>query len=96
MKDTEFRQILVEKGFDPPNVHKWVANLGGNEADLPLHTHDECIMLLITEGQLVLEYEDGPVTYSTGDICELPAGTAHVERTGPAGAKALLARKATS
>ncbi len=88
MLESEFRSRLEASGFPQPSDHEY---LGNNDVDM--HTHDFDVMLLVTEGEFELILEGESTVYSTGDTCTLKAGTLHTEKTGPAGAKALLSKR---
>lgn len=50
-------------------------------------------MVMISEGEFTIGYEDDDTVYRPGDVYELPAGTLHVERTGDVGAVILAGRR---
>ena len=88
MNEEQFRQTLREKGYGEEQVKEYAPN-----ADGPMHTHDFSVMLLVLEGEFMLAKEDGVTTYRPGEICELPAGSTHVERSGSSGARIFLGKK---
>lgn len=50
-------------------------------------------MLLVLEGEFALRFADGITHYRPGELCELDANVMHMERTGPTGAKIVLAKR---
>ena len=55
------------------------------------HPFDACA--LITQGDFYITVNGVEMTYHTGDIFRLSAGTAHLERAGASGATYLAGRK---
>ena len=88
MNEEQFRQRAREQGYGEVQAKDYVPNKDG-----PLHTHEFSVMLLVVGGQFTLAFEDGTTNYLPGEVCELAANVMHTERTGPLGAKVLLARR---
>ena len=88
MNAEQFHQRAQEQGYGDFQTKGY-----GPDMDGPLHTHEFSVMLLVVEGQFTLAFEGGTASYRPGEVCELAAGVAHTERTGPAGAKVLLAKR---
>lgn len=88
MNEAQFKEQLRQNGYADARVVEFEPHRGGE-----MHTHEFSAMLLVTSGELTLDYEGGPVTYRPGDWCEVVAGTSHCERTGAGGATALAGRK---
>ena len=88
MNEEQFRQRAQEQGFGEVQAKDYVPNKDG-----PLHTHEFSVLLLVVGGQFTLAFEDGTTNYLPGEVCELPANVMHTERTGPLGAKVLLAKR---
>ena len=88
MNEEQFRQRAQEQGYGNFQIRDYVSNNDGH-----LHTHDFSVMLLVIQGQFALAFEDGTTDYRPGEVCELAANVIHTERTGPAGAKVLLAKR---
>ena len=88
MNEEQFRQRTQEQGYGEVQAKDYVPNKDG-----PLHTHEFSVMLLVVGGQFSLAFEDHTTNYLPGDICELAANVMHTERTGPLGAKVLLAKR---
>ncbi len=59
----------------------------------PTHTHDFDAQLFIIGGEMTIARGDGSRTYRAGDTCDVPAGTSHEERVGPAGVHYLAGRR---
>jgi len=52
------------------------------------HLHpDSDEAFIVTEGTLVIDFEDGPVELNTGELLKIPAGVRH--RTRPKGARSV-------
>jgi len=88
MTEAEFLQKLKDEGYDGP----FDFEMGPNGADTE-HTHEKDIIAMVTEGQLTIEKPSGNVTCEVGEIVSYPAGEPHIEKAGPAGAKALVGRR---
>ena len=88
MNEEQFRQRAQEQGYGDFQVKDYAPDRDG-----PLHTHEFSVMLLVVEGQFALAFEDGTTSYRPGEVCELAANVMHTERTGPTGAKVLLAKR---
>lgn len=88
MTEHEFRQLLAERGYDEIR-----------EADYPprstneLHAHEFSALLLVREGEFILELEDGRETFVAGQMCDVPAGTVHAESTAEVGAHVIAGLK---
>lgn len=91
MDKPTFEKQLSDRGYGEPREHFFESS-----KDVDMHTHDFSAMLLVTEGEFRLVLEDGTHTFAPGDWCELEAGTLHTEKTGPDGAKTLLATRQDS
>jgi len=88
MSEEQFRQLLRDKGYGEEQFKEYPPDTDG-----PMHTHDFSVMLIVVNGEFMLARESGVTTYRPGEICELAAGSKHVERTGSSGARILLAKK---
>ena len=88
MNEEQFRQRAQEQGYGDFQTKDYVPNKDGR-----LHTHEFSVMLLVIEGQFTLAFEDGTTDYRPGEVCELAANVMHTERTGPTGARVLLATR---
>jgi quercetin dioxygenase-like cupin family protein len=91
MNEEQFRQRAQERGYGDFQVKEYPPN-----ADSPLHTHDFSVMLWVVSGHFMLAFEDRTDNYHPSESCELAANVMHTERAGPAGAKALVAKKWSS
>ena len=58
------------------------------------HAHGFDARLLILEGALTIGRESGEHTFGPGEVCDVPAGHRHTERTGPEGVRYLAGRRA--
>ena len=88
MNEDQFRQRVQEQGYGEVQPKDYAPNKDG-----PLHTHEFSVMLLVVGGQFSLAFEDGTTNFLPGEVCELAANVMHTERTGPLGAKVLLAKR---
>lgn len=88
MNDDQFRQLAGEQGYRDFQTKDYAPHSDG-----ALHTHEFSVMLLVLQGQFALGFEDGTTHYRPGEVCELGANIMHVERSGPTGAKVLLAKR---
>ena len=88
MNEEQFRQSLSEKNYGEVQFKEYPPN-----ADGTMHTHDFSVLLLVVSGEFMLAQESGVTSYRPGEICELPAGSKHVERSGSGGAKILLGKQ---
>ncbi len=88
MNEEEFARQLEHNGYAAGQFKDFPPN-----ADGPMHTHDFSVMLMVVSGKFTLAREDGETTYGPGEVCELAAGVAHTERTGPEGARVLSGKK---
>lgn len=85
-----FHDFCVADGYDAPAAKVYPPN------DRPdLHTHPFDARVLIVKGTLVMAMTNHEVALGTGDVCDVPAGTPHSERTAASGAKGLLAIRRT-
>jgi len=62
----------------------------------PMHTHDFDAQLLVIGGEITIARDGAAQAYRAGDSCEVPAGTRHEERVGPAGVHYLAGRRHTA
>ncbi len=91
MNESDFRNQAAERGYGTVRNKDYAPNMSGQ-----LHGHDFSVLLLVTEGELTLAFEDRSETFAVGDSCEVPAGCRHDERTGSTGAAAILATTETA
>lgn len=88
MTEQEFQQLLASRGYDEVRKTDYQP-MTENE----LHTHEFSALLLVLEGEFILEREDGSQTFVAGQTCDVPAGTVHAERTAEVGARVLAGLK---
>ncbi len=88
MTEEDFRQLLVERGYDEVRETEY-----GPGSDNDLHTHEFSALLMVLEGEFILELEDGRETFVAGQTCDVPAGTIHAERTADVGARVIAGLK---
>jgi uncharacterized cupin superfamily protein len=87
LDEDAFRAGLLARGCRTIGIVEWEPGRVS-----PTHTHEFTARGLILEGGFTLETADGARTLTPGDIFELAAGVAHVERVGPRGARILSGR----
>lgn len=87
MDATQFAADLARDGYE--------AREGSQPADHvnPTHAHDFDARVLVLDGAITIEFADGPVHYTAGKFCDVPAGTMHAERVGPGGVRYLAGRR---
>jgi quercetin dioxygenase-like cupin family protein len=89
VSEKDFRAGLRNDGFDDEiRITQYEPGVTGE-----LHCHDFSARVLVLEGAFVLNYEDGPQTFTAGQCCQLDAGTMHAECTGGIGARVLAGLK---
>jgi quercetin dioxygenase-like cupin family protein/rubrerythrin len=89
MTEADFRAGLRADGFDDEiRITSFDPNQNGE-----LHSHDFSARLLVLDGALTLRYEDGLQTFTSGQCCQVDAGTVHAECTGTAGARVVAGLK---
>lgn len=88
MNESEFRAGAIADGYADFQTREYSSG-----HDVPLHTHDFSVRLLVTDGEFSLQYVDSKETFLAGECCELAAGVVHAERAGATGAKVLLSKK---
>ena len=88
MTEPEFRAQAIANGFADFQIKRYAPDIDG-----PLHTHNFSVMLLVTEGEFALQFEDRKDVYQTGECCNLAANVMHAERAGSKGAVVFLAKK---
>ncbi len=88
MTEHEFHQLLAERGYDEIRETTYEP-----ESSNELHTHEFSALLLVLEGEFILEREDGRQTFLAGQTCEVPAGSVHAERAAAVGAHVIAGLK---
>ena len=59
----------------------------------PNHCHDFDARVFVLGGEITITRDNTPVTFRTGDCCEVPAGCLHAEQVGPEGVAILSGRR---
>ena len=88
MNEAEFRSRAIANGFADFQVKEYLS-----DTNVPMHTHEFAVTLLVTDGEFSLQYLDSKITFLPGECCDLPATVVHAERAGTNGAKVLLAKR---
>lgn len=86
MTETEFGILATERGHGELRVVEFPPVQRPD-----MHAHEWSTLLLLTEGEMTMVYEDCSVELAPGDWCEVAAGELHSECAGPDGATALIA-----
>ena len=58
------------------------------------HSHDFDARLFVVDGALTLVRGEDRVTYGSGEVCAVPAGTVHAEHTEADGVRLVYGRRA--
>lgn len=88
MTEQEFRELLAARGYDEIRETEYPP---GSENEL--HAHGFSALLMVLDGEFVLQREDGNETFLAGQMCDVPAGTVHAECTAEFGARVLAGIK---
>ncbi len=88
MTEGDFRELLAAQGY---NEIRETAYEPGSENEL--HTHEFSALLMVLEGEFVLVGEQGVERFGAGEMCDVPAGTVHAERTDASPARVLAGIK---
>ena len=83
---TEFEILAADRGHGGLRTVEFAPQMSPD-----LHAHDWSTLLFVTAGSLTLVFEDRSIDLEPGDWCQVPASELHSERTGDAGAHAVLA-----
>ena len=84
----EYQADLTAKGYGPAAEKHWVAGTHN-----PGHTHEKDLYVWVLEGTFILEMDGQRDALGPGGSCEVPGGHLHAERTGPEGARFLVATR---
>jgi len=74
MTEHDFRELLAARGYDEIRETDYEPK-STNE----LHTHEFSALLMVLDGEFILERPDGRETFVAGEMCDVPAGTVHAE-----------------
>ena len=88
MKIPELEKQLHNEGF--PLTYGWQDGPDRRYSD---HTHPMETAHIILEGEMTLTMDGQSTTYRAGERCDVPAGTIHAARMGPAGCRYLIGEK---
>jgi quercetin dioxygenase-like cupin family protein len=88
MSETEFTKQLVREGFRHTYVWQDAPN-----TNYPEHTHATDTAHVILQGEMTLTIEGQTQTYRVGERRDVPAGTLHAARMGPAGCRYLIGER---
>jgi quercetin dioxygenase-like cupin family protein len=86
MNETEFRAYAATEGFDTPENR---TQPPGKFFDT--HAHERDLIVLITEGQFTVAYDDHTDVFGPGDMCQVAPGIVHTDEAGPNGVNYVLA-----
>lgn len=88
MKLAELEKKLHREGFG--HTYIWQ---DGPDQRYAEHTHAVETAHIILEGEMTLTMDGQSTTYRAGERCDVPAGTVHAARMGPAGCRYLIGEK---
>ena len=88
MKISELEKKLHSEGF--PNTYVWEDGADRRYSD---HSHPVETAHIILQGEMTLTMDGQSATYRAGERCDVPAGTVHAARMGPAGCRYLIGEK---
>jgi quercetin dioxygenase-like cupin family protein len=88
MNFTQLEEQLHREGFR--HTYVWEDGPGCRYAD---HTHASETAHIILEGEMTLTMGGRSRTYRPGERCDVPAGSVHAARMGPAGCRYLIGEK---
>jgi quercetin dioxygenase-like cupin family protein len=88
MKATQLEKQLHSEGFR--HIYIWEDGPDRRYAD---HTHPVETAHIILEGEMTLTMDGRSTRYRAGERCDVPAGTVHAARMGPAGCRYLIGEK---
>ena len=88
MKIPELENQLHTEGFS--HTYVWEDGPDRRYSD---HTHPVETAHIILEGEMTLTMDGRSATYRAGERCDVPAGTVHAARMGPAGCRYLIGEK---
>jgi len=88
MNVAELEKKLRREGFGQTYI--WQDEPGQRYAE---HTHPVETAHIILEGEMRLTMGGQSTTYRVGERCDVPAGTVHAARMGPAGCRYLIGEK---
>ncbi len=88
MNEEQLARRLREEGFK--HTYVWQ---DGPDAFYADHTHPTETAHIILAGEMTLTMDGQTHTFRTGERCDVPAGTVHSARMGPAGCRYLIGEK---
>jgi quercetin dioxygenase-like cupin family protein len=88
MKIPELENQLHSEGFR--RTYLWEDGPDRRYSD---HAHPVETAHIILEGEMTLTMDGRSTTYRAGERCDVPAGTVHAARMGPAGCRYLIGEK---
>ena len=88
MNISQLEKQLHGEGFR--NTYIWEDGPGFRYSE---HTHPFETAHIILEGEMTLTIDRHSTTYHAEERCDVPAGTVHAARMGPAGCRYLIGEK---
>jgi quercetin dioxygenase-like cupin family protein len=88
MEERDLADQLLREGY----VHLYVWE-DGPDVEYPEHQHRAESAHIILRGEMTMVMNGEAKVYRTGDRCDLPAGTCHSAKTGPAGCRYLIGER---
>ena len=88
MDQNNFRAKLVSDGYTQIQTNKLEPKPVNGD-----HIHDHDIRGLVLHGKFIVWIDNQPVSYNSGEVFMVSAGTKHAEQVGPHGAQVVIGRK---
>lgn len=88
MEERDLADQLLREGY----VHLYVWE-DGPDVEYPEHEHRAESAHIILRGEMTMVMNGEAKVYGTGDRCDLPAGSRHSAKTGPAGCRYLIGER---
>ena len=88
MNEKELQDLLRDEGFSGIFSHTDAAG-----AYYPDHTHSGITAHIVLEGEITVTSEGTTETYRAGDRFDVPAGSVHSAKIGPAGCTYMIGEK---
>ena len=89
MNESEFRAAAEQGGFEVPAAKSKAAGVFND-----IHTHDDDVFLLITDGEIVIELGSERRVCGPGDSIMVAGNVPHTERVSAEGVSYLATRRA--
>ena len=88
MQERDLVAELTRQGFS--HIFVWE---DGPNTEYPEHTHRSETAHIILRGEMTIITDGKATTYRNGDRCDVPSGTKHSAKMGPAGCRYLVGER---